>query len=231
VLGKQLVLPFLTETYVKPVKSDEIALSAKDHGEQTSKVLISPQFTDREGCGEDEGICLPHLPINMTRGEAEERAKIAGMVTLRFVPVWMYTYTCTGEEAVFDKVVSFEQSGTGAINALNGKETAFDPDVITRKMVSKDTKVLTPRITQDEAIEIVVSGLIESLSQTVQDRKVWGQSISYQDKHVSPRRDQIDITMSEIYVPVWLVKGNRTVEINAYSGQICRSGSDGAVFI
>jgi hypothetical protein len=92
-------------------------------------------------------------------------------------------------------------------------------------------KILSARITKDEAREIVISEVVRVLSQVKQKRTVSGQTISYEDKHVAPRRNQVQVTVSEVYLPVWVVKGSRTVEINAYTSQFHGEADDGAEFI
>lgn len=232
VIGKRLVLPFQLESSQRAEKEEVKPSSIQNILSSMQNILIdSPCFEPEGSSMQGDGITVPHLPIQITRGEAEERAGIAGMVTLHFVPVWAYTYTCAGEEKVFDTVVSFDQSGNGGINALNGRKISFHPAVITRNPVPPDTKILSARITKDDAIEIVTSEVVTLLSQTVQSRTVFGQTISYEDKHVSPRRDQVQVTVSEIYLPVWVVKGSRTVEINAYTSQFHGEADDGAQFI
>jgi hypothetical protein len=225
VVGKRLVLTFQSEP-TQETEKKEVSRSF------IQNILIDPPcFEPDENAAQEGEITLPHLPIQITRGEAEERAGIAGMVTLHFVPIWAYTYECVGEEKVFDTVVSFDQRGDGGIHALTGRKISFHHTAITRKPVPADTKVLSARINKDDAIEIVISEVVELLSQTVQNRTVFGQAISYEDKHVSPRRDQVQVTVSEIYLPVWVVKGSRTVEINAYTSQFHGEADDGAMLI
>jgi hypothetical protein len=227
VIGKQLVLTFQPELTQEVGKEER-----KLDGVQDVRV-DSPRFESymEEDSVQGGEITVPHLPIQLTRGEAEERAGIAGTVMLHFVPIWAYTYECTGEEKVFDTIISFDRSGTGGINAQNGRKISLNLDAITRKSAPRDAKFLSFRITKDEAREIVTSEVVKVLSQKVQNRTVSGQSISYEDKQVAPRRDQVQVTISEVYLPVWVVKGSRTVEINAYTSQFHGEADDGAEFI
>jgi len=225
VIGKQLVLPFQLP---QEMGKEERKLDA------THDVRIPlPRFESiREENSTQRGeITVPHLPIQLTRGEAEERAGIAGTVMLHFVPVWAYSYECAGEEKVFDKIISFDRSGAGGIHALNGRNISINPDVITRNPAPQDVKILSARIKEDEAREIVISEVVKLLSQKVQNRTIFDQTISYEDKNVAPRRDQVQVTVSEVYLPVWVVKGSRTVEINAYTSQLHGDADDGAEFI
>ena len=225
VVGKRLVLTFQDKL------TQEMKEGDGKHGAMQNILIDSPCFEPDENAKQGSEITVPHLPILITRSEAEERAGIAGMVMLHFVPVWAYTYECTGEEKVFDTLVSFDQTGSGGINAVNGRKISFHPTVITRKPVPQDTKIFSARITKEDVIEMVTSEVVELLSQTVQNRTVFGQAISYEDKHVSPRRDQVQVTVSEIYLPVWVIKGSRTVEINAYTSQFHGEADDSSAFI
>jgi len=227
VIGKQLVLTFPSEV------TQEMGREERKHDGVQDVRIDPPRFDPiiEENAIQGGEITVPHLPIQITRSEAEDRAGIAGTVMLQFVPIWAYSYTCTGEEKVFDSIISFDRSGNGGIHALNGRNISFSPDVITRKPVPRDVKILSARITEDEAREMVVSRVVEVLSQKVQNRTVFGQTISYEDKHIAPRRDQVQVTVSEIYLPVWVVKGSRTVEINAYTSQLHGKADDGAEFI
>jgi len=227
VIGKQLVLTFQSEV------TQEMGKGERNHDIVQDVRVDSPRFESlmEENIIQGGKITVPHLPIQLTRSEAEECAGIAGTVMLHFVPIWAYTYECTGEEKVFDSIISFDRSGTGGIHALNGQTISFSPDVITRTSVPRDAKMLSARITEDEAREMVISGVVKALSQKVQNREVFGQTISYEDKQVAPRRDQVQVTVSEVYLPVWVVKGSRTVEINAYTSQLHGAADDGAEFI
>ena len=227
VIGKQLVLTFPSDLTQKMGKEEQKHNTVQDMSVDLPRFESSMEENSIQG-GE---IAVPHLPIQLTRGEAEERAGIAGTVMLHFVPVWAYTYKCAGEEKVFDTIISFDRSGTGGIDALNGRNISFNLDAITRKPVPQDVKILSARITKDEAREIVISGVVQVLSQKVQNRTVFGQTISYEDKHIAPRRDQVQVTVSEVYMPVWVVKGSRTVEINAYTSLFHGEADDGAEFI
>jgi hypothetical protein len=226
-IGKQLVLTFQSELAQEMGKKERKCDAAQDLRDD------SPRF---EPLVEEDSIqggetTVPHLPIQLTRSEAEERAGIAGTVVLHFVPIWAYSYECAGQEKVFDTIISFDRSGTGGINALNGRNVSLNLDAITRKPVPRDVKILSGRITKDEARETVTSEVVRALSQVRQNRTVFGQTISYEDKYVSPRRDQVQVTVSEVYLPVWVIKGSRTVEINAYTSQLHGEADDGAEFI
>ncbi len=194
VLGKTLVLPL-------------------DGSEETGLYKARSQHES------DGGVRIPHLPVRIHRDEAEEKAGIPGVATLRFLPYWMFRYTCRGSAGYKDQNIEFDGTGSGAMNAINGALTDIDGDTITRREIPEGSEISKPSITHAVAEEKITGHLIKSMTKRVRIRQVKGDAIFYEEKNLAPEPENISLELRELYVPVWQIKGKKIVEINAYSGQ------------
>jgi len=194
VLGKTLVLPL-------------------DGSEETGSYKAR---THHESEG---GVRIPHLPVRIHRDEAEEKAGIPGVATLRFLPYWMFKYTCRGSAGYKDQNIQFDGTGSGAMNAINGALTDIEGDTITRREIPEGSEISRPSISHAEAEKKITSHLISSMTKRVRIRQVKGDAIFYEEKNLAPEPENISLELRELYVPVWQIKGKKIVEINAYTGE------------
>ncbi|NLV28015.1 MAG: hypothetical protein GXY48_12765 [Methanomicrobiales archaeon] len=167
----------------------------------------------------DGGVRIPHLPLRIHRDEAEEKAGIPGVATLRFIPYWLFRYTCRGDAAYKDQNINFDCSGSGAVNAINSAFTDIDADSVTRREIPKGSDISKPTISHEDAEKIILDHLIQSMTKRVRLRQVKGDAIFYEEKNLSPDRENFSLELRELYIPVWQIKGKKIVEINANSGQ------------
>lgn len=167
----------------------------------------------------DGGVRIPHLPIRIHRDEAEEKAGIPGVATLRFIPYWMFRYSCRGDAAYKDQNINFDCSGSGAVNAINSTFTDIDADSITRREIPDGSDVARPSLSHDDAENTVINHLIRSMTKRVQMRQVKGDAIFYEEKNLSPDPENFSLELRELYIPVWQIKGKKIVEINANTGK------------
>jgi hypothetical protein len=175
------------------------------------------------------GLKIPHLPVRIHREEAEEKAGVPGVATLKFLPYWLYRYTSRGSGSFKDQDVSFDGSGSGALNAINGSVTSIDPDTITRRVIPQGSEVVRSQIDREEADEKITSLLIQQMTRNVRIKQVKGDAIFYEEKNIAPDRSNIALELRELYIPVWQVKGKKIVEINAYTGERLREPMDDGV--
>lgn len=204
VLGRQLILPF---------------------GGSTSRGMESGHSDQAPG----GGLKIPHLPVRIHREEAEEKAGVPGVATLKFLPYWLYRYTSRGSGVFKDQEVSFDGTGAGALNAINGSCTEIDPDTVTRRVIPQGSDVIRAQIDKEAADEKITSLLIQEMTRKIRVKQVKGDAIFYEEKIVSPDRSNIALELRELYIPVWQIKGKKIVEINAYTGQRLREPMDDGV--
>jgi len=176
-------------------------------------------YSMRSSPDTDGGLRIPHLPVRIHRDEAEENAGIPGVATLRFIPYWMFRYTCRGSASYKDQNVNFDGTGSGALNAINGALVDLDADTITRREIPEGSEITKPSIARNTAEEKILTHLISSMTERVRIRQVKGDAIFYEERNLSPERDNITLELRDIYIPVWQIKGKKIVEINAYTGK------------
>jgi hypothetical protein len=187
--------------------------------------------TRQSGSDEDttSDIKIPHLPVRIHREDAENKAGVPGVATLKFLPYWMFRYTSRGSGSFKDKEVSFNGTGVGALNAINGSLIEVDADVVTRRSIPAGSEVIKAQITKEAADEKICALLIQTMTSKVKVRQVKGDAIYYEEKNVAPDRSNIALEIRELYIPVWQIKGKKIVEINAYSGDRLREPMDDGV--
>ncbi len=188
---------------------------------------------DRTGGDPDQAsggdLKIPHLPVRIHREEAEEKAGVPGVATLKFLPYWLFRYTSRGSGSFKDQQVPFDGSGAGALNAINGSVSGIDPDTITRRVIPAGSEVLRAQIDRESADERIHTLLIQQMTRKVRVRQVKGDAIFYEEKMVGPDRSNIALELRELYIPVWQIRGKKIIEINAHTGDRLREPMDDGV--
>jgi len=180
----------------------------------------APEGEERQPEVASSGITLPHLPIKVGKQAAEKIAGVAGTTTLRFIPLWVFHYVSSGEQVYKDHQVLFDGDGSGAINAINGLRTELDGSAVAEKEIPADAEVLKAKITKENAAEQVYKDLIEQLTKQVRIKQVKGDAIFYEEKVIRPEKKNIQLDITQAFVPVWQVRGKKIVEVNATNGDI-----------
>ncbi len=178
---------------------------------------------------EEETIDIPHLPVTITQEKAVRIAGVKGTAECRFIPYWVYELESTGEKIYKTHIISFEKKMTGTLSAINGLPGDFTAEIIDNTPVPASSQILTPKFSKKEAAEQLVEGLIDDLTKTVRVSQREGDTICYEDREFSPERSNISVELSLVYVPVWQIRGNRIVEVNAYTGDILEVPMDDGV--
>ncbi len=204
VIGRQLLLP---------LGDSDAPVHGREFAEDTS----------------GSGIKIPHLPVRVHREEAEDKAGVPGVATLKFLPYWLYRYTSRGSGSFKDQDVSFDGSGVGALNAINGSMTDIDPDTVTRRSIPQGAEVIRPQIDKEAADEKITGLLIQAMTRKVKARQVKGDAIYYEEKNVAPERSNIALELRELFIPIWQIKGKKIIEINAFTGERLREPMDDGV--
>jgi hypothetical protein len=203
-------------------------------GEREEAVPSVPSPAERgtaTGEGETGGVVIPHLPIRVKKDAAVQIAKMQGTVALKFMPFWFYSYRSSGEQVYKEHRVPFDAEGDGGLNAINGLKFEMDAKALVEDPVPAGAEVVSPRITEEEAREKIASEVAESLTQKIRIKQVSGDAISYEEKVLKPDRRNIAVSVRQVYVPIWQVRGKKIVEVNAFSGEVLSSPMDEGVEI
>ncbi len=167
------------------------------------------------------------LPIRITPQDAARVARQQGTTLLRMIPYWYYHYTSGGEATYKGKSVSFDDEGSGWINAINDLPADFMGAVPQDGILPQDADVMTPVTSMDAAKAKVMTDLMKKLTRRVRIKTTSGDAIFAEEKEFRPNESNIDLDFSKVYVPVWQVRGKKDiVEVNAYTGQELALPSD-----
>ncbi|MDD1715953.1 MAG: hypothetical protein LUQ01_03040 [Methanolinea sp.] len=197
---------------------------------------ITPEGTEAAGqapSSEEEpaGMVIPHLPIRVTKEAAFKIAKIQGSANLRFLPYWFYTYVSSGEQVYKENRIPFDAEGGGGINAINGIPMDSHPEDVIEDGVPQSAEILQPHLSKEEAVEKISADVITRLTQTVRIKQVKGDAIFYEEKVLKPDRKNIVVDITQVYVPIWQVRGKKIVEVNAFTGEVLSEPMDEGVEI
>jgi len=175
---------------------------------------------------ESSGVSIPHLPVKVTKQNAERISGTQGTAILKFMPHWVYHYMSSGEQVYQDHRIPFDSEGWGAINAINGLKLEIDPKTIDKGEIPGDAEVVGPKISKDEANTRVFGELVEQLTQQVRIKQVKGDTIWYEEKVMKPEKKNISIDIDLVHFPVWQVRGKKIVEVNAFTGELLSQPMD-----
>ena len=167
------------------------------------------------------------LPVRVSGQDAARVARQQGTTILRMIPYWYYHFKSGGEATYKGKSVSFDDEGSGWINAINDLPGQFGDVVPQEAELPHDAEVMTVVINLDQAKERIRSELIKKLTRRVRIKTTAGDAIFAEEKDFRPSDDNIELTFKKVYVPIWQVRGKKDiVEVNAYSGEILSLPSD-----
>ncbi|MDD3977100.1 MAG: hypothetical protein PHI15_02970 [Methanomicrobium sp.] len=214
ILGETLALDFSVPDYEGEVRDDKRSVY------ESSNQDLGPEL-----------LCIPQTI-------SEERAKqisgIRGEIRNVYIPHYLYTANSTGEKVFKSHVIDFNLTETGLINALSGKKADFeseDLEKITpeRKNVPGRAKILDAGVKKNDLRDSIKNRISEELTKMVRVSKSEGDTISYEDIKVAPDSENINISLELVYLPVIQIRGDRIIEIEAYSGEILREPLDDGV--
>lgn len=167
------------------------------------------------------------LPIRITDRDAVRIAHQEGPTVLRMIPYWYYQYTSRGEASYKGKMVSFDDEGSGWVNAINGIAADFNGAVPVPGAIPADADVMSPVNTKQETEEKVRADLMQKLTKRVRIKTTSGDAIFAEEKEFRPSPENIEVSVEKVYVPVWQVRGKKDiVEVNAYTGEELSLPSD-----
>lgn len=167
------------------------------------------------------------IPIRISAKDAVRVARQEGPTFLRMIPYWYYTYNSMGEASYKGKSVSFDDQGSGWVNAINGTPGEFDGITPEPGEIPHDATVVPPVTSKEEIKAKITSDLIKKLTRRVRIKTTSGDAIFAEEREFKPSEDDIEIKIQKVYVPVWQVRGKKDiVEVNAFSGEELTVPSD-----
>ncbi|ABN07521.1 hypothetical protein Mlab_1354 [Methanocorpusculum labreanum Z] len=167
------------------------------------------------------------LPVRISGQEAIRVARQQGTTVLRMIPYWYYHYKSGGEATYKGKSVSFDDEGSGWINAINDLPGQFGDVVPQEAELPQNAEIMPPVTSLDQAKERIRCDLIKKLTRRVRIKTTAGDAIFAEEKDFRPSDENIDLVFKKVYVPVWQVRGKKDiVEVNAYSGEELTLPSD-----
>jgi hypothetical protein len=180
---------------------------------------------------ESSGISIPHLPVKISKQQAERISGTQGTANLRFMPHWVYHFVSSGEQVYQDHRVPFDSEGWGSLNAINGNKVDIDNKAIEKGDIPAESQMVQPRISKEEANTRIFNEIVEQLTQHVRIKQVKGDTIFYEEKVMKPEKKNISIDIDLVHFPVWQVKGKKIVEVNAFTGEVLSEPMDEGVEI
>ena len=184
-----------------------------------------------EAPAEDDhsGITISHFPVKISEQAAIRTCGVQGTAKLRFIPYFLFHYTSSGEQVYKDRRIPFDADGWGAINAINGIKIDLDGKLVEETEIPAGAEVAEPHIRKEEAMERVVTELIERLTQKVRIKQEKGDAIFYEEKTLKPDKKNITVDAKQVYIPVWQIRGKKIVEVNAFTGELLSEPMDEGV--
>jgi hypothetical protein len=175
---------------------------------------------------EEMGAELPHVPVKVDERRAKAISGESGPGTLRFIPYWRFHYRSSGQKGYGTQVVTFNAEKKGAINAINGAETAEDLGQVEVSPVPISAVVLQPMVQKAEAEEKLRNRVIDELTQKVRIKQAKGDTIFYEERIFKPEKKDITVDLELVHVPVWQFRGKKFVELNAVTGVVLTEPMD-----
>ncbi|MDD3407008.1 MAG: hypothetical protein PHP13_02885 [Methanomicrobium sp.] len=178
-----------------------------------------------------ELLCMPQ---SVSEERARQIAGVKGELKRVFIPHFLYTCESTGEKVFNTHVIDFRYQEKGLINAISGSRLEMeseDLDKVTpeRKNVAGSAKILDAKLKKNDLRDSIRERVAGELTKKVRVSKSEGDAISYEDVKVAPDAENIKVELELVYMPVIQIRGDRIIEIEAFSGEILREPLDDGV--
>jgi hypothetical protein len=212
------------------VLGESLALELKKEGKSEG----GPEHNTSRPTLDDYGPEIPLIPSSITEEQARQIAGINGEIRRIYIPHYLYKCKGTGEKQFKSHIIDFNTEESGLANAITGTPALLeisDPGAIEVKIrsVPVGSKILKPEIDKKAAEEEIIQSMKEKLTKNVRISKTEGDTISYEDIEVSPGKENLDLKMELVYLPVIQIRGNKVIEIEMVSGNILKEPVDDGV--
>lgn len=196
------------------------------HKQQKREGLMQERQIGHQSSSPGSIACLP---VHVGQQEAARISGQKGEARLRLIPHWAYQYSCMGQATFKGKQICFDGEGTGAISAINGLRQEIDPEKAISVEIPDNAEVVKPSIPAKDAETQILQALTAALSQRIRIKTESGDAIFSEEKTFKPNREQINLKVWLVHVPVWQVRGRNIVEVNATTGEILAEPMDEGV--
>ena len=212
------------------VLGETLALELKKEGRPEG----GPEHITSRPTLDDYGPEIPLIPSSVTEERARQIAGINGEIRRIYIPHYLYKCTGTGEKQFKSHVIDFNTKESGLINAITGTLASLeipDPDAIEirTRSVPVGSKILKPEKEKKAAEEEIIMAMKEKLTRNVRVSKTEGDTIFYEDIEVSPGKENLDLKVELVYLPVIQIRGNKVIEVETFSGSILKEPVDDGV--
>ena len=172
-------------------------------------------------------VMLRSVPVNIGKQDALSiaEAKIGApkSQSLKFIPVWYYSYSFDVQKKYKSKIVDLTGEGEGYIHAITGENFFNQYRDIKENilMPTQNYEIKEPSIQKKDAAGKALNSIIREHTKEVRLNEMIGDTIVFENKIFAPDPSEIDIKIDLLYVPFWEIKGKREViDINGYDGHI-----------
>lgn len=172
-------------------------------------------------------VMLRSVPVNIGKQDAlsiaEAKIGIPRSQSLKFIPVWYYSYSFNVQKKYKSKIVDLSGEGEGYIHAITG-ENFFNKYRDIKEnilMPTQNYEIKEPLVQKKDAAGKALNSIIREHTKEVRLNEMIGDTIVFETKIVAPDPSEINIQIDLLYVPFWEIKGKREViDINGYDGHI-----------
>jgi len=172
-------------------------------------------------------VMLRCVPVNIGKKDAlsiaEAKVGTPKSQTLKFIPVWYYSYYFNIRKKYKSKLVDLTGEGEGYIHAITG-ENFFNKYRDIREnimMPTQNYEIKQPSIQKKDATGKALNSIIREHTKEVRLNEMIGDTIVFENRIFAPDPSEIDFKIELLHVPVWEIKGKREViEINGYDGHL-----------
>lgn len=172
-------------------------------------------------------------PVKISRREAMAAGKrdmgMADKAVLRFVPFYKFDYSFDLSKRYKQQGIDFTGSGSGSINALNGR-IEFNPLASLEESVSSpeaDYTIDNPSVSKEDLTAKLLDEICKHQSKDIKSKQAEGESVIIEHKVIKPQPKDIELKMSTVYIPFWEVKSKKgSFEMNAFNGKVSEAPID-----
>jgi hypothetical protein len=172
-------------------------------------------------------VMLRSVPVNIGKQDAfsiaEAKVGTPKSQTLKFIPVWYYSYSFNIQKKYKSKIVDLSGAGEGYIHALTG-ENFFNKyrDIQENILIpTQNYEINKPVVQKKDASVKALNSIIREHTKEIRLNEMIGDTIVFEKRMFAPDPAEIDLKLELLHVPVWEIKGKREViDINGYDGHI-----------
>lgn len=220
-IGRAVLGGALLKYEGKPIAKEEdgVFLSMQEHVEAKEPEIKEFEKTIK--------VMLHSVPVNIGKQDAlsiaEAKVGTPKSQTLKFIPVWYYSYSFNVQKKYKSKFVDLSGEGRGYIHALTGENFFIEYMDIHESilMPTQNYEIKQPCVQKKDALSKALNFIIREHTKEVRLNEMIGDTIVFETKIFAPDPSEINLKMELLHVPVWEIKGKREViDINGYDGHI-----------